>query len=249
MDHFLKSFSVIDFLGIFAPGALVTLAYNYYLGGVTKPFTSFFANQSITLVIYFVFLSYLAGILLQELSKPLEKIICYERKCHRDWQENPGIMELYNKIFKQPAMTRRQSGHSSFQRQSSGCITDKKIKKEEKKREKEVWLKIYRYVQPEIKEIKIPLFHAFASMARSCSVAALLVMGINREACRRNLETATDNRATSLICAGIAVLMLWRCRRFHKLVIHYSYTSFLQMADEDKKETDKKQKAAVGKQG
>lgn len=242
MDHFLKSFSVIDFLGIFAPGALVTLAYNYYLGGVTAPFTKFFNDQSITLVIYFVFLSYLVGILLQELSKPLEGIICYERKCHQEWQENPGIKALYQKIFKQPVVPRRQQGSSLFQRKNRGCATDKVRKREEKKHEEEVWLKIYRYVQPEIKEMKIPLFHAFASMARSCFLAALLIMAINWAAHILKLATATDILFTNLFCTIIAVLMLFRCRRFHKLVTNYSYISFLQMDNIDnkgRKEADK----------
>lgn len=44
MDHFLKSFSVIDFLGIFTLGVLVTLAYTTYLGGVTESFTNYTGN-------------------------------------------------------------------------------------------------------------------------------------------------------------------------------------------------------------
>lgn len=80
-----------------------------------------------------------------------------------------------------------------------------------------VWYNIYKYVQPEIKEIKIPLFHAFASMARSCFLVALL--------------------------------MLFRCRRFHKLVTNYSYISFLQIDNKDKKEVNNNQKTKPGKQG
>lgn len=211
MDHFLKSFSVIDFLGIFTPGALVTLAYNNYFGGVADPFTKFFDDQSVTLVIYFVFLAYLIGVLLQECSKPLEKIFYFDDHCHAVWQENPRVQELYKKIFNRPiaAQTREASSDSDS--------------------EKIVWGNIYKYVQPDLQQMKLPLFHGFASMARSCCVAVLLIMAMNVIACDQGLETAEAGWITNMVCMAAAWIMFCRCKRFHKLVIEYSYIAFLQL--------------------
>lgn len=73
MEHFLKQFTVIDFLSMSVPGGCLILAWNYYVGGVNEPVIQFFGESTAILAIYFVMLSYLAGMMLQELSKPLEK--------------------------------------------------------------------------------------------------------------------------------------------------------------------------------
>ena len=218
MEHFLKNFTVIDFLGIFTPGALVTLAYNSYFGGATAPFTKFFADQSVTLVFYFVFLAYLVGILLQEISKPLDKIPFVDASFHKAWQANPKVREMYKKTF--GLSNRSNSGGGTQQR-----TVDSK--------ENEVWENIYRQTQPGIKENKIPLFHAFASMARSCSVAALIVMAMNWWACSKKLETADTGWVTTTFCLCAAALMLHRCRRFNKIIIEYSYNAFIQSSSKD----------------
>ncbi len=221
MEHFLKSFSVIDFLGIFTPGALVTLAYNAYFGGVAAPFTKFFDDQSLTLVIYFVFLAYLVGVLLQELSKPLEKIFAPDERRHAVWQRNPRVQEMYKKIFQRSIAAPAQEAAAGGDPENI------------------VWRNIYEYVQPDLQQVKIPLFHGFASMARSCCAAALLIMAMNFIACGKGLVTAETCWITNFICMAAAWIMFRRCRRFCGLVIEYSYISFVQMDGEgDKKQKD-----------
>lgn len=45
VEHFVKKFTVIDFLSMFVPGAVVILALNYYVGGVTEPFLKFLGTR------------------------------------------------------------------------------------------------------------------------------------------------------------------------------------------------------------
>lgn len=67
--HFLRRYTVIDFLGYLIPGAIVTLVWNQRFNGMLKaPFTDFFGEQAVLLGLYFLVLSYLVGTVIHELS-------------------------------------------------------------------------------------------------------------------------------------------------------------------------------------
>ena len=74
MEHFIKRFTIIDFLSMFIPGGILILALNYYVGDVAAPEKLLFGDNDLILAVYFVMISYITGMVLQEVSKPLESL-------------------------------------------------------------------------------------------------------------------------------------------------------------------------------
>ena len=56
MDEFVKQFTLVDFLGFFAPGAILVLAINEYWFDITGPISKLFGGSIVILTAYFILL-------------------------------------------------------------------------------------------------------------------------------------------------------------------------------------------------
>lgn len=99
MEHVIKHFTLIDFLGIFSPGAMLVLAVNYYAFDLRGPYDSFFTENSITLSVYFLALSYLCGIMLHQLGAMAEMCFEEEDNVYRSCPYQKEISDAYKKNF------------------------------------------------------------------------------------------------------------------------------------------------------
>lgn len=166
MEHFTKQFTLIDLLGFLFPGAVLSLACQYYYGVLTEPFVRFFGTDSHLLVVYFVALSYLAGILLHEASRllgciasglltilppKLKKWFFPPGASHEYYWESSAISDIYASVFKSTPPTTRKE-------------------KEEAGRD------IFHYVQMMWDPHKLRLFSAFAAMSRAMILTTFLVL-------------------------------------------------------------------------
>lgn len=204
IDHFLRKFTVIDFLSMFVPGGVVILALNYYVGGVTEPFYRFFGRQDLMLVGYFVLISYVTGMLIQEVSKFLERLWAADlAEKHEKWQEKDCIKEKYQECF--------------------GVDLETEQGKDGKD---EVGRKIYLHVadRPE-NGSRLELFKAFSLMARNGVVTVFIVcvlaIGFGQ------FRTPWGKSVVVLASLIAALLMERRGRRFYLLNCERAYRDFL----------------------
>ncbi len=201
MDHFLKKFTVIDFLGMFVPGAAVMLLWNYYSGGITEPFHAFFGEQPAILVFYFVFCSYFMGMLLQEASKPMDSLLIQLKKvkqAHQNGQQELKVKQLYRACFGKK-------------------VTDVTPQ--------EVWRNIYLHVQSQISQSKVPLFRAFSAMGRTCSAASIVIALLYLYAVYTG--AAVWSPFSLAACAVTLLAMLRRYVRFYAISVEYTYAIFI----------------------
>lgn len=226
MDHFLKRFTIIDFLSMFVPGGITILALNYYIGGVPEPFQRFFGEQDLALAAYFILISYLTGMVLQELSKFLEGRWATDLNAvHEKWQRMPYIKLGY-------------LAHFGFaigeERRREGGIGD-------------VGRNIFLYVSdPGIAGSKLSLFQAFYSMARnSVATAALIcIMSIlhiivqcllpfgSASSIKENIPILGRDLMVCFVSIVVAWIMYGRSRRFYLLTQERAYRDFLKLAEQ-----------------
>jgi len=98
MEQVLKRFTLIDFAGIFAPGAVMTLAMNFYGPDLTAPFDRFFGENAVMLALYFLTVSYLMGSALHQLGAWLERWLRVDLE-HEKYHAKPEIREAYRRCF------------------------------------------------------------------------------------------------------------------------------------------------------
>lgn len=234
MDHFLKRFTIIDFLSMFVPGGITILALNYYMGGVLEPFQRFFGEQDLALAAYFILISYLTGMVLQELSKFLEGRWATDLNAvHEKWQRMSNIKLYY-------------LAHFGFtigeERRREGGIGD-------------VGRNIFLYVSdPGIAGSKLSLFQAFYSMARNSVATAVLIciMSIlhtvqlsfvlsSTQSMGENIPisvtiqpctTLGSDLMVCLVSIIVAYIMHGRSRRFYLLTQERAYRDFLKLAEQ-----------------
>lgn len=202
MDHFVKRFTVIDFLGIFVPGAVLALAVQYYLQGLLPPFETFFGAESPWLAVYFVLVSYVIGILIQEPGKQLEKWII---KGETDPDDLEMAIDLYYKKF-----------------YPDTDLDEKHIK---------TYVDIYHYIRclPESEQGKVPLFSAFYCMSRNgiCSALGVAILAIWDMFNSGLLYQGYFNLLVTTL-ALISVRLFWRrARRFHANIMVNAYNVFV----------------------
>lgn len=180
MEHISKSFTVVDFLGFLLPGAAAVLAYQYYYGGLTTPFESFFGPGSPLLSVYFVALSYLIGTLLHEASGILGRRLWNESLHEKHWKD-AAVANVYRKVFQ-----KEPPGENS--------------KKAEAGRE------ISQYVQMTSQSEKIRLFSAFSAMSRTLLLTLVLILLLTF---LQDWRTGLHLLLPSLI-AGLILLSNWK---------------------------------------
>lgn len=199
--HVFNRFTVIDFLGYLVPGALVTLYWNRYFGGIKEPFTDFFGNEPVMLSIYFVLVSYLAGTVIHESSKFLDALLKKHLVKGMATREKEGCTQQYfSNIF--------------------SISTEDKSESAVKRR----YERIYHYIQPQLNRSKLPLFHAFSTFGRT-GAFSVIAIAIMRMVHSGVVQTLSSN----LLLAIIAVCLIFRCYRFSSIVTHYVYDLFDQV--------------------
>ena len=211
MEHFIKQFTIIDFLSMAVPGSCLILAWNYYVGGVTAPVIQFFGENTVILVVYFIMLSYLSGMLLQELSKHLEKNWVKDLDTlHAEWQSAPKIKEYYQNHFGRSIEEARVNGGSQrVGREIFLCVSD-----------------------PGLAGSKLNLFQAFYGMGRNSTVAAFLIFVIaGISVCHQSAISASD-LLTPVLCPVLAGIMYVRSRRFYRITQERAYRDFLILGEE-----------------
>lgn len=85
-----RQFTVIDFLSMFIPGAVVVLVANWAGVPLVALWTSFVPDGSLGLTLYLVVLSYLVGHVLSQVTKPLEKLSGFqnsEREMRTEYED------------------------------------------------------------------------------------------------------------------------------------------------------------------
>ncbi len=146
MEHLANQFTLIDFFGIFAPGAVFVLACNYYILDMSAPCTKFFGGDIIMLAVYFIALAYLCGNLLHQVGAALEKRIANEVNVYRYLQRWQGLIDMaYKERF-----------NTDFPTDELGQL--------------EAGRDIFHYVQRNVRPQRIVLFNAFYSMGRTALV-------------------------------------------------------------------------------
>lgn len=85
-----RQFTVIDFLSMLIPGAVVVLVANWVGVPFVALWTAFVPDGSIGLTLYLVVLSYLVGHVLSQVTKPLEKLSGFqnsEREMRTEYED------------------------------------------------------------------------------------------------------------------------------------------------------------------
>lgn len=196
MEEVLKRFTLIDLLGIFVPGAVMTLALNFYGLDLTAPFDSFFGENAVMLAVYFLALSYLAGSALHQLGAFLERIP-FGRPDHKKYQEKTEIKGAYQRCFRADIPSDPQ----------------------------EAWRHILCYSQRNSRPERVILFNSFYTMSRTAAVTLICILPMvlfylpdAPHPCQTILG--------SLIYVGVIILFLFRWRRFEKNFVEEVYVLF-----------------------
>lgn len=210
MEHFVKKFTIIDFLSMFIPGGILILAWNYYVGGVLEPFYQFFGKQDIILAGYFIAISYLTGMVLQEISKPLENNWGYILdELNEKWQNDSKIKNNY--------MNHLATSLEDVQQTDGKSVVGRKI---------------YLYVADNpIAGSKLELFHAFYIMARISFVVFIGICILSILCGSGSTSACTNKLIVPVVSAIAAYLMYHRSKRFYKLTYERAYRDFLKLSN------------------
>ncbi len=205
MEEVLKRFTLIDFIGIFVPGAVMTLALNFYGPDLTTPFDSFFGKNAVMLALYFLALSYLVGSALHQLGAFLERF-CRAKLGHEDYHGRSEIRDAYRRCFYADIPTRPQ----------------------------EAWVRILCYLQRNSRPERIILFNSFYTMSRTAAVTLICILPMAMYH-HRGVLCSWQAIVQVLAYVGVIGLFVYRWRRFEKKFVEEVYILFsIQKLEPDK---------------
>ena len=202
MEHVVKNFTIIDFLGIFTPGAIAVLALQYYIGGLTRPFECFFGENAGMLAVYFIALSYLCGSFLHQLGGILEELVTLVSRCcnqngrenfHIDYWENPKVVSAYQEKIN-PELPKTAQEKLKAGRQ------------------------VYHYIQRNHRPQRILLFNAFYTMSRTMVITLLLIMLLIV-----NYQENSMKCIMLVACLSLCGLSVYRWFRFERKSVDEAY--------------------------
>lgn len=196
MEEVLKRFTLIDFTGIFVPGAVMTLALNFYGLDLTAPFDSFFDENAVMLALYFLALSYLVGSALHQLGAFLERF-CGAKLGHEDYHGRPEIQAAYRRCFCADIPASPQ----------------------------ETWMRILRYLQRDGRPERVILFNSFYTMSRTTAVTLICILPMALYHHCGTL-CSWQAIAQLLAYIGVIGLFVCRWRRFEKKFVEEVYVLF-----------------------
>lgn len=163
MNHFFKQFTIIDFLSFFIPGAGTVLIFHLWVLPISCPIDAFFGANGIAKGFYFILLSYFAGQILSELTKPLESFKRFQ------------IFTLVD------TKTREKYWSEMMVKAAILGITAPASGSQEEQKEKQ-WRYIYHFVLLNCDCSKLRLLKGFSGMCRSgiaTSVACIIMAWIH----------------------------------------------------------------------
>lgn len=208
MEHFYRQFTIIDFLSMFIPGAATILLINITVLPLAAPWIAFFPSDStIGLSIYFIVLSYLAGHIICQITKPLEKLRCFDyiltqlRETYTPYVERK--VEALSLTAYLPAFTNGQVP-------------------------KLFWRRIYYFTLTNSECSRLRLMHGFYGLFRSLtgtSILAILCLLWYGHIQRNCLIIPV------LCCLAASLLFLYRALKFYKIYWETTFETFLLIAE------------------
>lgn len=196
MDELLKRFTLIDFAGIFAPGAVLTLVLNFFGPDLSAPFDSFFGENAVMLAVYFLTISYLLGSALHQLGACLERLWKVNIN-HKKYCEAPEIRAAYQRCF---------------QMELTGDFP-------------EAGARIFHYLQQDSRPERIILFNSFYTMSRTMVVTLGILILITVFYKWTTLTFGAMVIRLAVYVLGI-ILFRSRWSRFEKKCIEEAYFLF-----------------------
>lgn len=200
MEQIAKQFTLIDLLGFFTPGAIMTLATNVYIGDLTEPFDKFFGENALMLAVYFLTLSYLFGTVLHQVGSLFDWIIWRSgkkrvQKVHEEYSQRQMVRDRYTACF-----------GVEFPEDSVKAGQE-----------------IFRYVQHRERPPRIIIFNAFYTMSRTLVVAltgVILMMLFSKD--------KTDGLSAWLLPIAAMIPIFWsRWVRFERKCVEEAYMLFI----------------------
>ena len=228
MEHITEQFTLVDFLGILMPGAIVTLAINTYAWDLTLPAVKFFGRNSLVMAVYFVGTSYFVGHILHQLSLLMEKYIWKVPNMHKKYMTRPEILQAYRKRFSLEA-----SPDNSPEAESDTTNSEKTVSEEDEWEMVKAGQNIFHYVQRKERPQRIVLFTAFYTMSRAMVVAFALLFGFALWSGRTELL-----KALPLLTVYTLLIALFRSRwlNFEEKCLDEAYMLFLTEEPEHERE-------------
>ena len=200
MEHITKQFTVIDFLGFLVPGAALTLALQWYYGGMEAPFERFFGEGSPFLAVYFLTLSYLLGIILHEAGRSLNLFFPSEKQLDAYWRDG-ALTAAYEKIFGVSILAATKDERKFAGRRS------------------------VEYIQGKDDPGKMRTFSAFAAMSRTLIITLAVILWI---IVLNDWTWFTRGRVFWTVIIFAILISNWR--HYVNLRTQYAYTLFLSTA-------------------
>lgn len=220
---------MIDFLGIFFPGAVFTLLFQMDYPVLLKPFEAFFGkDQSILLGFYFVGVSYIFGSIFHECGSYIQMQLLGKLKCKnlikaleflrlgdpgavhkKHLEENGDAVKTYKKVFPGESDQKLLNG----------------------KDYSEAGRKVYRYVRQKGVGDTALLLTSIAAMFRSLVCVDLVLIP---------LEMIKGRFGLAVVCFICLPVFCHRWKRFSDAGAEYAYLSFLQLKNIDINPTENK---------
>jgi len=201
MEQFVKSFTVIDFLGYLGPGAVFLLSLQLLTQMVLAPYRSFFGEGSeLSLTVYFLLASYFCGTLLHQMGAMLEPILV-RKDMHSDYWNQDLVKDTYKKEI-----------NAELPKDVTEKIDAGKV--------------IFHYVQRNNRPQRLMMFYAFFSMSRTMFVTffwVLVMVGIHYFL---HPESRGICLGIGIACGFCMMFYFFRWKKFEQKSIDEAYMLF-----------------------
>ena len=218
MEHVVKGFTVIDFLGYMGPGAVFLLALQFFTGWVTVPCQAFFgADGDAALAVYFIAASYFCGNYLHDIGAAMEPLFI-RKNMHKSHWCKQTVRSAYQKLF----CSAGQPGEAEI---DGICSSPKEQVKAGKT--------IFHYVQRSCRPQRLLLFHAFFVMGRTMFLTLILVILMSVVDLLIHRANTFRNVWIALACGVCALLSYIRWMRFEQKSVDEAYLLFTTMEQKE----------------
>lgn len=189
---------------MFIPGAATILLINITVLPLDAPWSAFFPSDStIGLSIYFIVLSYLAGHIICQITKPLEKLGCFDHILAQ-------LRQTYTPYVEQKAAALSLTDY--IPDSTNGQVPEL------------LWRRIYYFTLTNSECSRLRLMHGFYGLFRSLTGTAILAIlcllwyGYTRQNCPI---------IPVLCCLAASLLFLFRALKFYKIYLETMFETFL----------------------
>ena len=204
MNHFYQQFTIIDFLEMFMPGAITILNLNWCGLPLTDFWYAFFPEGMLGISVYFIVMSYLAGHLLCQITKILEKIPSFQKP-------KKSVEKYYIDAVEKKA-------------HSLGLLEYLPELKTSSKYHALILRRVYYFVLTNTDCRRLRLMHGFYGLCRA-SIGATAIAASCFVAKMQDNQTLCITAVMS--CIGIIILLWIRAKKFSRIAAETTYESFL----------------------